>query len=241
MSGAKAYKNNANSNLNSEFVREYAPLVKKIAHHLLARLPHHIQLDDLIQAGMIGLIEASRNFDATKGAAFTTYAGIRIRGAILDEVRKDDWAPRSVHKNMKKFAIAIRRIEHETGRDAKDAEIAKVLGISLNEYHEILQDMNGVKIFAFEDLGLNDDFVNTHQSSTPNPLERIQNEDFKHKLAQEVAGLPDKEKLVLALYYDEELNLREIGEVLGVSESRISQIHSQAMVRLQARIDKWKE
>lgn len=238
MSGAKAYQ--SLQTLNADFIREHAPLVKKIAHHLLARLPQHILLDDLMQAGMIGLIEAAKNFDHTKGAQFTTYAGIRIRGAILDEIRKEDWAPRSVHKNMKRFAIAIRRIEHETGRDAKDAEIAKALNIPLEEYYSILQDMNGVKIYAFEDLGLNDDYISYHQSHLPNPHEKLQNEDFKTKLAEEVSQLPSKEKLVLALYYDEELNLREIGEVLGVSESRISQIHSQAMVRLQARVNKWR-
>lgn len=240
MSGAKAYQ--LVDNTDSDFVRQHASLVKKIAHHLLARLPQNIQADDLIQAGMIGLIEAARNYDHTKGAAFTTYAGIRIRGAMLDEIRKEDWAPRSVHKNMKKFAIAVRRIENETGRDAKDADIAKTLNISLEEYHSVLQDMNCAKIFAFDDLGLNDDYLSQPpgQSQIPSPLDGIQQEDFKNKLASEVAHLPNKEKLVLALYYDEELNLREIGEVLGVSESRISQIHSQAMVRLQARLDKWK-
>ncbi|MGE4349486.1 MAG: RNA polymerase sigma factor FliA [Candidatus Berkiella sp.] len=240
MSGAKAYQ--LVDNTGSDFVRQHAPLVKKIAHHLLARLPQNIQVDDLIQAGMIGLIEAARNYDHTKGAAFTTYAGIRIRGAMLDEIRKEDWAPRSVHKNMKKFAIAIRRIENETGRDAKDADIAKTLNISLEEYHSVIQDMNCAKIFAFDDLGLNDDYLSqpSGQSQIPSPLDGLQQEDFKNKLASEVAHLPNKEKLVLALYYDEELNLREIGEVLGVSESRISQIHSQAMVRLQARLDKWK-
>ncbi|MCS5708593.1 RNA polymerase sigma factor FliA [Candidatus Berkiella cookevillensis] len=240
MSGAKAYQ--LVDNTGSDFVRQHASLVKKIAHHLLARLPQNIQVDDLIQAGMIGLIEAARNYDHTKGAAFTTYAGIRIRGAMLDEIRKEDWAPRSVHKNMKKFAIAIRRIENETGRDAKDADIAKTLNISLEEYHSVIQDMNCAKIFAFDDLGLNDDYLSqpSGQSQIPSPLDGLQQEDFKNKLASEVAHLPNKEKLVLALYYDEELNLREIGEVLGVSESRISQIHSQAMVRLQARLDKWK-
>lgn len=238
MSGAKAYQTVyvANDNL----VQEHAPLVKKIAHHLLARLPASVQVDDLIQAGMIGLIEAARNFDSTKGAAFTTYAGIRIRGAILDELRRDNWAPRSVHKNMKRLAIAVRQVENRTGRDAKSHEVAKHLGISLTEYHQVLQDLNSAKIFAFEDLGLNDDYITNNPSSIPNPYEGMQTDDFKEKLAKEIEQLPYKEKLVLALYYDEELNLREVGEVLGVSESRISQIHSQAMVRLQSRLSKWK-
>lgn len=238
MSGTKAYQLTEVS--HREFVHEHATLVKKIAHHLLSKVPPHIQIDDLIQAGMIGLIEAARNFDDTKGAAFTTYAGIRIRGAMLDEVRKQDWAPRSVHKNMKKFAIAVRRVEHETGRDAKNIEIAKALNIPLEEYYSVIQDMSCVKVYALEDLGISDDYLNHHQNHIPGPFEGIQQEDFKNKLAHEVSQLPKKEKLVLALYYDEELNLREIGEVLGVSESRISQIHSQAMVRLQSRVNKWR-
>lgn len=241
MSGAKAYHSvQTQYEANDLLVREHATLVKKIAHHLLARLPASVQAEDLIQAGMIGLIEAARNFDETKGASFTTYAGIRIRGAILDELRREEWAPRSVHKNMKRLAIAVRHIENKTGRDAKSHEIAKHLGMSLDDYHHILQDLNNTKIFAFEDLGLNDDFMTQQQSNIPNPHDRLQKADFKNKLAQEIAQLPYKEKLVLALYYDEELNLREVGEVLGVSESRVSQIHSQAMVRLQARLTKWK-
>tara|TARA_R110002110_G_scaffold33533_1_gene114795 strand:+ start:109296 stop:110012 length:717 start_codon:yes stop_codon:yes gene_type:complete len=238
MSGAKAYQTVYVA--NDSLVQEHAPLVKKIAHHLLARLPASVQVDDLIQAGMIGLIEAARNFDSTKGAAFTTYAGIRIRGAILDELRRENWAPRSVHKNMKRLAIAVRHVENNTGRDAKNHEVAKHLGISLTEYHQVLQDLNNAKIFAFEDLGLSDDYITNNQSNMPNPYEGMQTDDFKEKLAKEIQELPYKEKLVLALYYDEELNLREVGEVLGVSESRISQIHSQAMVRLQARLSKWK-
>ncbi|MBS0289793.1 MAG: RNA polymerase sigma factor FliA [Proteobacteria bacterium] len=240
MNGAALFKS-TQTDADDSFIKEYAPLVKRIAHHLLARLPAIIQAEDLIQAGMIGLIEAARNFDENKGATFITYAGIRIRGAMLDEIRKGDWAPRSVHKNSRKVAQAMREVENLTGKDARDIDVAKTLGISLEEYHQILQDSNSAKIFAFEDLGVNEEAL---ESPTTNPitgpLEGIQREDFKQKLGVEIAKLPEREKLVLALYYDEELNLREVGEVLGVSESRISQIHSQAMLRLKSRLVNWK-
>lgn len=225
---------------DKDFIREYTPLVKRIAHHLLAKLPSVIQAEDLIQAGMIGLIEAARNFDSTKGATFITYAGIRIRGAMLDEIRKGDWAPRSVHKNTRLVAKATRDIENATGRDARDTDVAKNLGVSLEEYHQIIQDSSSVKIFAFEDLGVNEEALDSPALNPINsPLEGLQREDFKQKLAVEISKLPDREKLVIALYYDEELNLREVGEVLGVSESRISQIHTQAMVRLKNRLINW--
>ena len=225
---------------DQDFIREYTPLVKRIAHHLLAKLPAVIQAEDLIQAGMIGLIEAARNFDASKGAAFMTYAGIRIRGSMLDEIRKGDWAPRSVHKNSRMVAKATRDVENATGRDARDTDVAKVLGMSLDEYHQIVQDSSSVKIFAFEDLGVNEESIDAPLlNPMMSPLDGLQSEDFKSKLAVEIAKLPDREKLVISLYYDEELNLREVGEVLGVSESRISQIHTQAMHRLKNKLVNW--
>lgn len=239
MNGAALYQHYQDDD-NKNLILEYAPLVKRIAHHLLARLPAIIQAEDLIQAGMIGLIEASRNFDETKGASFLTYAGIRIRGAMLDEIRKGDWAPRSVHRNTRRVAKAMRDVENETGRDARDSDVAKNLGVTLQEYHQFLQDTNSTRIFAFEDLGVSEEAIDTNNNPIQGPLEGIARDDFKQKLGKEIAKLPEREKLVLALYYDEELNLREVGEVLGVSESRISQIHSSAMVRLKSRLMTWK-
>ena len=222
------------------FIEEYTPLVKRIAYHLIARLPNNVQLDDLVQAGMIGLIEAARKFDGTKGASFATYAGIRIRGSILDEVRKGDWTPRSVHRNNRMVAQATREVENLEGRGARVQEVADKLGISLDEYYDIIHDSSSSRIFAFEDLGLSEEiFTNTHVTM-PNPIDGVQQADFKASLAAEIAKLPDREKLVLALYYDEELNLREVGNVLGISESRVSQIHTQAMARLQGRMTAWK-
>lgn len=220
-----------------DLVGQHAPMVKRIAYHLKSRLPAHIQLDDLIQAGMIGLLEAANNFDALQGASFVTYASIRIRGAMLDEMRKNDWAPRSVHRNSRRVAEVVRQIENEKGRDARDSEIAEALEIELDEYNRILQDASGHKILSFEDIGTGEEsLLNNISHPQSSVLEGLQKEDMSALIASAIAGLPERERLVMALYYDEELNLREIGAVIGVSESRVSQIHSKAIIRLQARL-----
>jgi len=225
-----------------DFATRYAPLVKRIAHHLLARLPASVLLDDLLQAGMLGLLEARGNFDASKGASFETFAGIRIRGSMIDEIRRGDWVPRSVHKNARTIAKAIQEIEQVTGRDARDTEVAKKLDIEVEAYRQMLMEVNSGHMMDFEGMGVTPDYFSQGLSeSCMTPLERIQKEDFRDSLAGAISSLPEREKLVLALYYDEELNLKEIGEVLGVSESRISQINSQAMLRLQSRLKDWKK
>ena len=236
---AEPQKDVGSKNLE-EVVDRYAPLVKRIAHHLLLRMPASVQIDDLIQSGMIGLLEAAKKYDVSKGASFETYAGIRIRGSMLDEVRKGDWAPRSVHRKSRKVAEAIKAIESRTGKDAKDPEIAKELNIDLNAYFAILQDASGSRLFSFDDVMEGDDSaIEVAAGDLPGPCDGLQRDTFKAHLANAISGLPDREKLVLALYYDEELNLKEIGEVIGVSESRVSQIHSQAAMRLQARLSDW--
>jgi len=224
----------------TSLIEQHTVLVKRIAYHLLARLPASVLVDDLIQSGMIGLLEASNNFDSSKGASFETFAGIRIRGAMLDEMRRGDWTPRSVHKNSRMVSDAIKSLEAEFGRDVTDIEVAEKLDISLNEYHHILSEVSSGKILGIEDLGVNEDVLNFDDERQSNdPYQNIEQIVFKKALTECISTLPEREALVLSLYYDEELNLREIGQVLDVSESRVSQVHSQAMHRLKARMQSW--
>jgi len=234
MKGAAAYM--AEQPLAGDaLVKAHLALVKRIAYHLANRLPSSVQVDDLIQAGLIGLMEAASHYDPTQGASFETYAGIRVRGAMLDEIRRYDWAPRSVHRKARAVAEAMREIEQNRGRDADDAEVAQALGIGLDEYHQILQDASACKLFSID--GEEGEAIgDTLSDDRPGPQEALEEEDFRQQMTGALSGLPERERLVLALYYDEELNLREIGQVLGVSESRVCQIHSQALLRLKARM-----
>ena len=224
----------------TQMVERHAPLVKRIAYHLLARLPASVLVDDLIQSGMIGLIEAAKNFDGSKGASFETFAGIRIRGSMLDEIRRGDWTPRSVHRNSRMIAEAISELESELGRDVKDSEVAEKLDISLDEYHHMLSDASSGRIIGIEDLGISDDVLVTANDKDDDHLYEQQATDaFQQALIKNISSLPEREAIVLSLYYNDELNLKEIGAVLDVSESRVSQIHSQALVRLRSRMQDW--
>ena len=225
----------------SQLVEEQAPLVKKIALHLMARLPASVQLEDLMQAGMIGLLEAAQRYSSGKGATFETYAGIRIRGAMVDEIRKGDWVPRSVHRNARKIAAAIKVVEDRTGREAQDVEVAEELGMELAEYHGSLSDANSGRLFSLDELNESGELPLQEAEASDNPLDGLASTAFRRNLAEAIDGLPEREKLVLSLYYQEELNLKEIGAVLGVSESRVSQIHSQAALRLRGRLSGWQD
>ncbi|MCP5160366.1 MAG: RNA polymerase sigma factor FliA [Hahellaceae bacterium] len=242
MTHALGYSMYSESSLDRSdaLVKQHALLVKRIAHHLMARLPSSVQVDDLIQAGMIGLLEASRKYEPSKGASFETYAGIRIRGSMMDEIRKGDWVPRSVHKNSRRIAEAIKAVEDRVGRDARDQEVADELGIDIAEYYACLQDSASGKLFSFEEVTDNSEGLIEHVGeAVSSPFEGLQEDAFRQGLADAIAGLPERERLVLSLYYDEELNLKEIGQVLSVSESRVSQIHSQAAMRLRSRLSDW--
>ncbi len=226
--------------ITDDLVTRHAPLVKRIAYHLLGRLPASVMVDDLIQAGMIGLLDAARQYDETQGASFETYASIRIRGAMLDELRRNDWVPKSVHRRARDVADAIHQIEMRTGRDAADQDVAREMGISLKEYHQILQDSINGKVLSLEDLGIEDGRgADAFSGEGAGPLGDVQNEKFVSSLVAAIDNLPERERLILGLYYDEELNLKEIGEILGVSESRVSQLMSQAHMRLRARLGDW--
>ena len=238
--GLQMYSKAQAADEQSLLIEEHAPLVKRIAYHMLGRLPASVQVEDLIQSGMIGLLEAAKKFDASKGASFSTFVGIRIRGAMLDELRKGDWTPRSVHRNTRMVSDAVRTIEARTGQDAKDLEVAAELNLSLDEYYAILGDTQGSRLFSFDDLLDESDHFDTH-STQQEPGRDIEKIHFHQALAEAIAGLPERERLILSLYYDEELNLKEIGEVLGVSESRVSQLHSQCAARLRARLADWQQ
>ncbi|PSJ46251.1 RNA polymerase sigma factor FliA [Zobellella endophytica] len=220
-------------------VERHAGLVKRIAQHLLARLPDCVLLDDLIQSGMVGLLEAARNFDAGKGASFETFAGIRIRGAMLDEIRRGDWVPRSVHRNSRQIADAMAAIQRREGRHALDREVAAELGIGLEAYHAMLMDVSNGKILEIEEFESGIDAHADAGQHPAGPFEGMARERFLQALSAHIKGLPEREALVLSLYYDEELNLKEIGQVLEVTESRVSQIHSQAMHRLKSKMKDW--
>ncbi len=223
-----------------ELMTEYAPFVKRIAYHMISRLPSNVQLEDMVQAGMIGLFEALKGYDMSKGASFETYARIRIQGAMIDEVRRCDWTPRSVYKKSREISEAVRTIEKEQGRDAKDSEVAELLGLSMEEYYSMVKDAAGCQLLSYEDIALSGGSKDEYSSGDFNgPYKNIQEESFKCGLVDKISHLPEREKLVVSLYYDEEFNLREIGEILGITEGRVCQIHSQALIRLRARMSEW--
>ena len=224
-----------------ELLIDFAPLVKRIAYHLLAKLPPSVQVEDLIQAGMIGLLEAAAQYDSAQGASFRTYAGIRIRGSMLDEMRKLDWTPRSVHRKAREVAEVVARIENETGRDAKDTEVTEAMGISLDEYHTILNDVSTSKVFSFDQLDSQNSDTDIFSDNQYNPVNVLQKHGFKAGLADAIKNLPERDQLIMSLYYEEELNLKEIGEVLEVSESRVSQIHGRIMLKLRTAMSEWAE
>ncbi|MEZ5532285.1 MAG: RNA polymerase sigma factor FliA [Steroidobacteraceae bacterium] len=232
---ARAYATQAARSEAGALVARHAELVKRIAYHLAGRLPPSVEVDDLIQAGMLGLLEAAANFASDRGASFETYAGIRIRGAMLDALRKLDWAPRSVHRRSRDVEEAVRVLENELGREARDVEVAARLQVSLEEYHSIVQDAATCRV-----AGLDDATAVRAVDPGPDPFRDVADEDFARALAGAIDGLPERERMVMSLYYNDELNLKEIGLVLGVTESRVCQLHGQALTRLRARLAGWR-
>ncbi len=221
-----------------ELVMQHAGLVKRIAYHLIGRMPSSVDVDDLIQSGMIGLLLAGRSYSEDRGANFATYAGIRIRGAMIDEVRKSDWTPRSVYRKIREATEAISAIENRTGVKAKDQDVADALEISIVDYQKILRDAAACRLFSLD--GVTDDDGSPPQiphATEQEPSELLEEESRRKRLVELIEELPERERLVMSMYYDDELNLREIGEVLEVSESRVCQIHGQALLRLRAKMD----
>jgi len=218
-------------------VAQYAPLVKRIAFLLLARLPANVDVDDLIQNGMIGLLDAIDRYEEMPGAQFKTYATQRIRGGMLDGLRENDWLPRSARREMRQIETAIRQLEHAHGRPPSETELAAALKISLADYQKILLEARGHQLIYIEDMveGDGDPYLERHvDAANPDPLALLEESGTRTAVAAALEALPEREKLMMALYYEQDLNLREIGEVMGVTESRVCQLHSQAIARLRA-------
>jgi len=235
VSAMGAYAAARSADATDALVTRHAELVKRIAYHLAGRLPPSVDVADLIQAGMLGLLEAAANYTANRGASFETYAGIRIRGAMIDALRKLDWAPRSVHRKARAVAAVMRDIEKETGRDARDGEIAERMGVTLEEYYSIVQDAASCRLASLDDV------TAAAAPDSADPFRETAEADFRGALAQAIEALPEREKLVMSLYYSDELNLKEIGAVLKVTESRVCQLHGQALMRLKARLAAWSD
>lgn len=216
-------------------LKEYAPLVKRIAHHLKAKLPSSVEVDDIIQAGMMGLLEASNRYDELRGAQFETYAAQRIRGAMLDELRQADWMPRNLRRDMRRIETAINKLQQRQGKAPSETDIANELGMPLTEYQQMLFEARGAQLVYYEDFHGEDDedfFDRYDFDSDTDPLDLLRDERFRGALIKAIEDLPDRERMLMGMHYEQDMNLREIGEVMGVSESRVCQLHSQAVARL---------
>jgi RNA polymerase sigma factor for flagellar operon FliA len=227
---------------HSERIREFAPLVRRLAHHLAARLPASVELDDIIQAGMIGLMDAASRYEEGHGTQFETFASQRIKGAMLDELRQNDWMPRSVRKTLRRVEQAVARLEQRHSRPPTEDEIARELGMPLAAYQTELGEARGIELVLFDDLNRaeDDEYLERHvPDNRENPSARFEDRRFREALIRSIDLLPERERLLLSLYYEQELNFKEIAAVLGVSESRVCQLHGQAVARLRSRMKDW--
>lgn len=234
----KDYRNTLDPEVKDRIILEYAPLVKFIAQKIASRLPSNVELDDLISCGVIGLMDAIQKFDATRDNKFKTYAEFRIRGAILDELRSQDWVPRSVREKAKQVERAYAKLEGELGRPATDEEMCEEMGVSLDEYYDLVNKAKSVSVLNIDDsasfsrgdkklmMGL------VEERKFSNPFAIVNFKSAQDRIKESIKALPEKQRLVLSLYYYEDLNLKEIGQVLDVTESRVSQLHTQAVLKL---------
>lgn len=220
-------------------IYEYAPLVKTIASRLRARLPSHVSQDDLLSAGILGLLDAVEKFDSGKGVEFKSYAEYRIRGAMLDELRSMDWVPRSVRRNAKRLQEAYLKVEREKMRPADDEEMAAELGVTLEEFHQLLEETKGMTVLSKEDFGdavgagvQGENSFMARTSVSKDPMDSLRFHEVKQMIARAIQRLPEHERMVMTLYYYEELTMKEIGQVMGYTESRVSQLHTKAVLRL---------
>lgn len=223
-------------------IRQHVPLVRRIALHMIAKLPPNVELDDLIQVGMIGLAEALSRFESEQGVQFDTFASQRIRGAMLDELREGDWMSRSSRKSQKEIEQALNRLEQRLGRPPLESEIAAELGMALDDYQSLLGKVRGTQLVYLEDIGGGDgddgdDYLERHVAdSGADPFALLRDQRLRAALVDAIKQLPEREQYVMGMYYEHDMNLKEIAAVLGVTESRVCQLHSQAIARLRTKM-----
>jgi RNA polymerase sigma factor for flagellar operon FliA len=232
------YTAKGTTNNTDQMLKQHSGLVKKMAYQLKAKLPSCVELDDLVQAGMIGLMDAIQRYEDNHGAQFETYASQRVRGAMLDELRGADWLPRGIRKNMRDIEVAVQQLEQKFGRPPTESEIAKHMNFTLDDYYDVLSDCQGHQLIYYEDFQDDDGgehFLDRYvDDDTSDPVKSLLESDFREALIDSIEHLPEREKLLMGLYYEQELNLKEIGAIMSVSESRVCQLHSQAVARLRA-------
>ena len=226
-----------------QIVQEYSPMIKYVANRIALRLPPHIEVDDLISVGAIGLMDAIEKYDPNRGAKFKTYAEFRVRGSILDELRSLDWVPRSVRQKASKLDAVVSKLQSKLGRPPEDEEIAEEMDITLDDLFDVINETRNMPLLSLEDLGISRDSGDKQSlldtlagKSDVDPQTQLRLNELKSLIAAAIDTLPEKERLMVSLYYYEELTMREIGEVLGITESRISQIHSKAVYRLRTKL-----
>jgi RNA polymerase sigma factor for flagellar operon FliA len=224
-------------------LKQYSPLVRRLAHQMIAKLPANIELDDLIQVGMIGLSDALTRFDAAQGVMFETFATQRIRGAMLDELRGNDWMSRGDRRHQRAIESAVRALEQRHGRAPSEGEIAAEMGMALQAYQELLGKVRGTQLVCLEDMSGDEgdeDFLDRHVASEDsNPLALLQDQRMRQALVDAIKNLPEREQHVMSMYYEHDMNLKEIAAVIGVTESRVCQLHSQSIARLRSRLREW--
>ena len=222
-------------------IKQYQPLVRRLAHHMMAKLPASVEIDDLIQVGLIGLTDALTRFEASQGVQFETFATQRIRGAMLDELRENDWMSRGSRKSQKEIEVAMRKLEHVLGRSPAESEIAAELGMPLADYQSLLGKVRGTQLIYLEDMARrnedDDTYLDRHVSdSDADPLNLLRDMRLRASLVAAIKSLPEREQFIMSMYYEQDMNLKEIAAVLEVTESRICQLHSQSIARLRAKM-----
>jgi RNA polymerase sigma factor for flagellar operon FliA len=224
-------------------LHQYSPLVRRLAHQMIAKLPANVEIDDLIQVGMIGLTDALSRFDAGQGVQFETFATQRIRGAMLDELRGADWLSRGTRKQQRDIESAVHRLEQRLGRAPAESEIAKEMGMTLPAYQEMLGKVRGTQLIYLEDMSGDDgdsDYLDRHVADEGNdPLSLMEDHRMREALVEAIKNLPEREQYVMSMYYEQDMNLKEIAAVLGVTESRVCQLHSQSIARLRVKLREW--